>query len=281
MRVAYTEGTAQAVVLRTAYGLRAATTKGHRDAVVAVRASRPLGDHAAGAETARDVRMGKRRGVDREVQTGDEEFDAAVYVDTTATDAAVLFVLSPPEVRASLRALLVDGGFASVCSSDDERGRRGRDLHRRFPEARAGRLRGQRPRSGVPRAGLAPADGPGARWVKPWDRGRRILLALVLAALAGLVLEVVLMFAMAPPGCGHREGAGLVFDCGDSGGRSCCAPLGVGALVGAPAGVVVGLLAATAFRGRSDSSRRRVVAFFFVAAIVFELALMVAQAVMW
>lgn len=59
-------------------------------------------------ETAFD-RTGKERGIAREVQLGDEGFDAAVYVDSNATDAEVKRVLSAPGVRAAVQSLLRSG----------------------------------------------------------------------------------------------------------------------------------------------------------------------------
>jgi hypothetical protein len=59
-------------------------------------------------ETAFD-RTGKERGIAREVQLGDEGFDAAVYVDSNATDAEVKRVLAAPGVRAAVQSLLRSG----------------------------------------------------------------------------------------------------------------------------------------------------------------------------
>ncbi len=59
-------------------------------------------------ETAFD-RTGKERGIAREVQLGEERFDAAVYVDSNATDAEVRRVLSAPGIRAAVQSLLGTG----------------------------------------------------------------------------------------------------------------------------------------------------------------------------
>ena len=56
-------------------------------------------------ETAFD-RTGKQRGIAREVQLGDEGFDAAVSVDSNATDAEVKRVLPAPGLRAAVQSLL-------------------------------------------------------------------------------------------------------------------------------------------------------------------------------
>jgi hypothetical protein len=50
-------------------------------------------------------RKGKERGINREVQVGDEEFDRKVYIESEARDAAVLSVLQLPVRRAILRLL--------------------------------------------------------------------------------------------------------------------------------------------------------------------------------
>ncbi len=59
-------------------------------------------------ETAFD-RTGKERGIAREVQLGDEGFDAAVSVDSNATDAEVKRVLAAAGLRAAVQSLLRSG----------------------------------------------------------------------------------------------------------------------------------------------------------------------------
>lgn len=56
-------------------------------------------------ETAADVE-GKQRGINREVQIGDQPFDRAVYIDSDAGDDEVRRVLSKSTVRASALQLL-------------------------------------------------------------------------------------------------------------------------------------------------------------------------------
>jgi hypothetical protein len=60
-------------------------------------------------ETATD-REGKRRGINREVQTGNEGFDAAVYIDSQATDSETRRVLGRSATREAVQTLL-----ASAC----------------------------------------------------------------------------------------------------------------------------------------------------------------------
>ena len=49
-------------------------------------------------------RLGKRLGIDREVQTGDAAFDAAVYIESDAADADVLRLFADARVRSTLMA---------------------------------------------------------------------------------------------------------------------------------------------------------------------------------
>jgi len=57
------------------------------------------------AERAVD-RFGKLLGVNREVQTGDAEFDRQCYVDSPESDEVVKRLLAPPAVRSGISALL-------------------------------------------------------------------------------------------------------------------------------------------------------------------------------
>ena len=54
-------------------------------------------------------REGKELGINREVQTGDERFDDAVYIDSNASDAETQRVLAKPVVRNAITELLGDG----------------------------------------------------------------------------------------------------------------------------------------------------------------------------
>ena len=51
-------------------------------------------------------RFGKLLGVNREVQTGDAEFDRQCYVDSPESDEVVKRLLAPPAVRSGISALL-------------------------------------------------------------------------------------------------------------------------------------------------------------------------------
>lgn len=53
-------------------------------------------------------RLGKRLGINREVQTGNEEFDGKVYIETDAPDQMVQKILSEKAVRARVMAVTSD-----------------------------------------------------------------------------------------------------------------------------------------------------------------------------
>ncbi|MDI1443223.1 hypothetical protein [Polyangium sp. 6x1] len=67
-------------------------------------------------ETSLDM-LGKKLRINREVQTGDAAFDAAVYVESDAPDGDVQRVLGEARVRQKVLALL-DAGFSSVAIHD-------------------------------------------------------------------------------------------------------------------------------------------------------------------
>jgi hypothetical protein len=58
-------------------------------------------------------RAGKTVGLNREVQTGDADFDAGVYLETDESEATVQRALGAPAMRAALRAALT-GGYPYV-----------------------------------------------------------------------------------------------------------------------------------------------------------------------
>lgn len=90
-------------------------------------------DYALGTAGIPDVRfrreddhdvMAKERGVARELQTGDEAFDRAVYIESDAPDAHLSVMLAAPGVRAAI-ARLIELGLTvriqegTVSTSDD------------------------------------------------------------------------------------------------------------------------------------------------------------------
>ncbi len=54
-------------------------------------------------------RWGRRLGINRELQIGDDAFDDAVYVESDPGDNAAAQALTDPELRASVRALIATG----------------------------------------------------------------------------------------------------------------------------------------------------------------------------
>ena len=72
-------------------------------------------------------RLGKRLGINREVQTGHDAFDRAIYIESSASDDTILRALSGTAVRAAVLSLLESGGvFKSVMigagASDNQNG---------------------------------------------------------------------------------------------------------------------------------------------------------------
>ncbi len=59
-------------------------------------------------------RTGKRLGLNREIQTGDAEFDKTVYLETEAPDALVLAALSDPMTRAGVMKCIALGASEIV-----------------------------------------------------------------------------------------------------------------------------------------------------------------------
>lgn len=61
-----------------------------------------------------DDRVGKERGLDVELETGDPAFDAAVYIDTEAPDRVVRPFLAAAETRRAVLVLLGGGGAVGL-----------------------------------------------------------------------------------------------------------------------------------------------------------------------
>lgn len=93
--------------VRLTYSLNSGTVDGYDVSVPIARTPELL----LRPETGTD-REGKSRGINREVQVGDFEFDQRVYIETEAEDQAVLRVLTP-EVRAAVLRLF-DKGATSI-----------------------------------------------------------------------------------------------------------------------------------------------------------------------
>ena len=103
-------------------------------------------------------RDAKERGIARECQTGDDAFDAAVYVESATRDADIQVVLAPPAVRAAAQKLLsvadrvdLQGGSVKVAFP--------KDAHVFDPATILERVALVRVLAGAPRP-LAPEDAP-------------------------------------------------------------------------------------------------------------------------
>jgi hypothetical protein len=273
-------GSSSSVVLRAPYGAVSVAPgtapSGYRGWEAAPRAPRPL-DITVRRETTVDV-AAKAKGVNREVQTGDAEFDAEVYVDSTAPDAVVAFVLSRDEARRAIRTLVVDEGFLKVVI-DDAKGNIEAWLHTfedRTPRAGRG-------------ARVFDAFATLVRNVPRVDSsGRRrtsaatiAVSALSLAAFVGTVVCLEYAFHIAPEGCVGHDSDGEGLTCHVVKGHNCCEPMAVGCAGGIPLGLLVGWAVSRSFRGRSNSSSQRSVALFATAIIVLEIVTAVVARLMW
>lgn len=124
IQVRYTGGSSSSLTLSARYDEVArrapegAEGAGYRDAPPGVLlAVRPMAIHLR-AEQAADVDA-KRTGINREVQTGDAPFDAAVYVSSPGDDEAVLGAVLGPDVRRGAAALLALGVGRITIDDDD------------------------------------------------------------------------------------------------------------------------------------------------------------------
>ncbi|MBI2395085.1 MAG: hypothetical protein HYV09_36280 [Deltaproteobacteria bacterium] len=138
--VIYTGGSSSSVTLKATYDHVAkpvSPAEGYRD-VGLLRAPRPM-HITLRPEDAGDV-AAKRERLSVEWQTGDEEFDRRVYVDSDTTDRAVLSAVLNAEVRAATLALM-DLGFKTVIIDDGGQViARVVEFVQRVPRANRGRL---------------------------------------------------------------------------------------------------------------------------------------------
>lgn len=279
--VAYNSGSASTITLSAPYGgswgRPGAVTAGYRTWARPPRAPRPLMIQLE-AETASNVRN-KARGIDREVQTWDPEFDREVYIDTTAPDEAVAYVLSRPAARNAARALLFQEGFGAI-HIDDADGMIKTTLAT-FVEKTPFPGRGARivDTFAALVEGLPPVEAHGE---KPFDRGGAVLVGLGVLLGVSFLVQFFGSFAAVPGACiSHDEPGETSIECVDVGGQNCCAPMGVGAASGLGIGLVVGWIASRPFRGTSRSSGRRLAVMGLVTGIAVNVAIIVAEIVMW
>ncbi len=121
IRVEYTSGTTPTVFLSTPYAPRGApgAAAGYRDSgIERLAAERPMSIELS--RESDDERRAKATGVSREVQTGDPDFDRAIYVCSPSEDRVVSRVLASPRLRRAIETLL-DDGFVRL-EIDDEDG---------------------------------------------------------------------------------------------------------------------------------------------------------------
>lgn len=137
-------------------------------------------------ENRRD-RFGKRLGLNREIQLGDAEFDARVYVECDAPDATVRLLLSNEHTRRGIVRLLEMGAPALQLDRD---GRLIVRLHWRDQDVPSGQQFGLI----LETLGAIAESLPALRGRAPQLRGSYLVLALVLLSLALLVLGVPIIF---------------------------------------------------------------------------------------
>jgi len=216
-------------------------------------------------------RASKESGVNREHQTGDANFDAAVYVDTPTTDDGVLGSVLGANVRAAVLALLGlgfswvklddDDGMVKAYLSDfaslDERDERAPEIVASFTQLLEA---------------LPPVAATGeSHPEEPFSRPLTIM----------SVLAAVLFFGGAPLFFLVADGMGCMEASDDGDGSNlrgeCVPPAVVGLVVAAVAGALACALAsylvAPKLRGRSNSAARIgqlvVVAFALAAELAF------------
>jgi len=121
IRVAYTSGTTPTVFLSTAYAPRVAAHRasgGYRAAdAPPIAAPRPLRIELA--RESDDDRQAKARGIAREVQTGDADFDRECYISSGAQERVVAAVVASAALRRAVQTLFGDG-FKSIWIDDDD-----------------------------------------------------------------------------------------------------------------------------------------------------------------
>lgn len=281
IEVTYSGGSSSSITLRAPYGLSSyrpsTAAKGYRTWARPPRAPRPLQIKLT-QETEWNVRN-KSRGIDREVQTWDPDFDREVYIDTMAPDEAVAYVLSLPTARNAARVLMFQERFGAI-TIDDARG----DV-----ETSLGTFTEIPPRVG---RGLRIADtfaalveslpAVEAHGSKPFDAGRAVIIALAMAAAGTFLAQFFGSFVQAPAGCiFHDEPGETSLQCVEVDGQNCCTPIGMGFGAGLVLGLFLGFLASRPFRGTSRSSWRRVTAWALVAGITVNLSVIAAEVWMW
>jgi hypothetical protein len=248
VHVRHIGGSSASLVMHAAVPEAREETGAYRRAAGPIEAPRPMRIQLR-LEAAADV-ASKESGRNREVQTGDAEFDRIAYVDSPSTDAVVLGVLGRQEARDAIVALLVDR--CTIAIDDDE--------HRvtatiagfaeKSPDPRRGeRLVGAFARlvRNLPPIRAAAGAPPAYRWA---TLPRALGLAGGFVLFAGIPVYV----AFTPGRCLSKDDEGTALVC--SAGPECCGPAYTGGFYGLLAAVPLCVLWSRLVRGDSSASRR-------------------------
>lgn len=211
-----------------------------------VVAPRPLSIKLAREDE--DDKKHKADGINREIQTGDPQFDDVVYIDTFAPPDAVRGILASKNARLAAMELLardclqffiddLDGNISmeiiefTTRSPDQERGSRLLETLARF----ANEI------TPVRASGETPAQDP---TLLPIGCG-------CATAFAGLILTPVVYFTLTPTRCLAESDEGTSLLCGM--GPECCNPGFTGLIAGALTSIPLILILGRVIRGNSDS----------------------------
>jgi hypothetical protein len=266
--VEYGTGSSYSIALFAPYGAASSSASvGYRAVARPPVAPRPL-KILLRRETEWHV-MNKASGVNREVQTGDANFDKLVYIDTRTRDDAVVFVLSSPAARAAILTLLVDLEFHSIYIDNADRNIVA-NLVTFAPLPVGGAQQVLESFLAVVQHALAVEEGG----VKPFDGQWVALVALVGGALVGM--PVVGSLA-SPYGCWARAAGAWVYDAG----ATTCTPPRTSLAAGTAVGLLFGLWVTRVYRGRADSASWRIYASLATLAIAIEVGFVLGSHVMW
>lgn len=280
IHISYSGGSSSSVTFSAPYG-----RYGGRNGVVAAgyrtwsrppRAPRPLVIELS-RETTANVKS-KAAGIDREVQTWDPEFDKNVYIDTSAPDEAVSFVLSQQPARDAAVTLLIQEKFGSI-TIDNSDGQITTSLTTFVvanPKPNQGAFLADTFATLVLNLPTVEAHG-----TKPVDLGKRAIFILSAIAGVGFVLQFFSSFALAPDGCVSHDSDGSSLNCVEVNGQNCCSPMLLGMLWGLPVGAFFAWLASRPFVGKSNSSSSRIAIMLLVLAVTMESSCTITELVMW
>ncbi|MDI1445614.1 hypothetical protein [Polyangium sp. 6x1] len=218
-------------------------------------------------------RQGKADGVDREIQTGDSDFDDAVFIDTLIGDDLVRAVLASPDARAAILSLLADNCYA-IRIDDTSAGNISLDLVE-FTRPAPDQERGARIASALARlaASLPPIRASGE--APPADTQSQAATAGCALGLLGLVVTPMVIYGLAPSGCVESDGEGSSLVC--SAGPACCEPLWIGFFVGILLSLPVMFVLHRIVRGRPNSSTSRFVLQCATLAVFAELGIVASR----